>query len=184
MGIKTVHKTLYSPDLAPGDFWLFPKLKGCRYETIEELKEALTKVIDTLTQEDFHVAFSKLLERYNKCSAVGGDYFERDECFMCVLSIKWPIRKKSGNLFNDPRVYICINEYWKHCLQLHIFPRNQWWSVFSCAIRLSMKSFTDHSNPDIFYTGGSLYFLLLRMSLFLSLARSSKSIISSISKII
>ena len=44
VGIETVPKTLYSPDLAPGDFWLFPKLKGCRYETIEELKEALTKV--------------------------------------------------------------------------------------------------------------------------------------------
>ena len=41
--------TPYSPDLAPCDFWLFPKLRGCRYETIEEMKEAVTKVIDTLT---------------------------------------------------------------------------------------------------------------------------------------
>ena len=38
------------------DFCLFPKLRGCRYETIE-MKEAVTKVIDTLTQEDFHGAF-------------------------------------------------------------------------------------------------------------------------------
>ncbi len=36
---------------------LFSKLRGCRYETIEEMKEAVTKVIDTLTQEDFHGAF-------------------------------------------------------------------------------------------------------------------------------
>ena len=54
MGIKTVPQPPYSPDLAPCDFWLFPKLKeklrGCRYETIEEMKEAVTKVIDTLTQ--------------------------------------------------------------------------------------------------------------------------------------
>ena len=63
MGIKTVLYTLYSPDIAPCDFWLFPKLKGCRYETIEEMKEAVTKVIDTLTQEDFHGVFQKLLER-------------------------------------------------------------------------------------------------------------------------
>ena len=63
MGIKIVPHPLYSPDLAPGDFWLFPKLRGCRYETIEEMKEAVTKVIDTLTQEDFHGAFQKLLER-------------------------------------------------------------------------------------------------------------------------
>ena len=62
------------------------------------MKEAATKVIDTLTQEDFPGAFKKLLERYNKCIAVGGDYFEGDKSFMCVLSIKVPIRKKSGNL--------------------------------------------------------------------------------------
>ena len=55
----------FSPDLAPCDFWLFAKLRGCHYETIEEMKEAVTKVIDTLTQEDFHGAFQKLLERYN-----------------------------------------------------------------------------------------------------------------------
>ena len=58
MGIKTLPQPPYSPDLAPCDFWLFPKLKenlrGYRYETIEEMKEAVTKVIDMLTQEDFH----------------------------------------------------------------------------------------------------------------------------------
>ena len=36
------------------------------------------KVIDTLTQEDFYEAFQKLLERYNKCIAAEGDYFEWD----------------------------------------------------------------------------------------------------------
>ena len=78
IGIKTVPHPSYSPDLAPCDFCLFPKLRSCRYETIEEMKEAVTKVIDTLTQEDFHGAFQKLLERYNKCIAAGGDYFEGD----------------------------------------------------------------------------------------------------------
>ena len=77
-----------SLDLYPSDFWLFPKLRGCRYETIEEMKEAVTKVIDTLTQEEFHGALQKLLERYNKCIAAGGDYFKGDKRFMCVLSIK------------------------------------------------------------------------------------------------
>ena len=47
-------------------------------ETIEEMKEAVMKVIDTLTQEDFHGTFQKLLESYNKCIAAGGDYFEGD----------------------------------------------------------------------------------------------------------
>ena len=40
------------------------------------MKEAVTKVIDTLTQEDSYGAFQTLLEQYNKCIAVGEDYFE------------------------------------------------------------------------------------------------------------
>ena len=78
MGIKTVPQPPYSPDLAPYDFWLFPKIRGCCYETIEEMKEAVTKVIDTLTQEDFDGAFQKLLEQYNRWIAAGGDYFKGD----------------------------------------------------------------------------------------------------------
>ena len=78
MGIKTVPHRPYSPDVAPCDFCLFPKLRGCRYETIEKMKEAVTKVIDTLTQVDFHGAFQKLLKRYNKCIAGGGDYVKGD----------------------------------------------------------------------------------------------------------
>ena len=63
MGIKTVSQRSYSPELAPCDFWLFPKLRGYRYETIEEMKEAVTKVIGMLTQNDFYGALQKLLER-------------------------------------------------------------------------------------------------------------------------
>ena len=77
MGIKTVPHPPYSPDLAPCDFWLFPKLRGCRYGTIE-MKEAVTKVIDTLTQADFPGALQKCVEKYNKCTAAGGYYFEGD----------------------------------------------------------------------------------------------------------
>ena len=78
MGIKIVHHPPYCPDLAPCDFWLFPKLRGCHYETIEGMKEAVMKVINMLTQEDIHGAFQKLLGWHNKCIAAGGDYFEED----------------------------------------------------------------------------------------------------------
>ena len=77
MGINTVLHPPYNPDLAPCDFCLFPRLRGCHYETIEKIKEAVTKVIDTLTQEDFNGAFQKLLERYKRIAA-GGNYFEGD----------------------------------------------------------------------------------------------------------
>ena len=62
------------------------------------MKEAVTKV------NDFHEALQKLLERYKFISA-GGDYFEGDYSFTCVLSIKVSIRKKSGNLSYAPRIY-------------------------------------------------------------------------------
>ena len=57
---------------------MYMSMQHCRYETIEEMKEAVTKVIDRLTEEEFHGAFQKLLERYNKCVAAGGYYFEGD----------------------------------------------------------------------------------------------------------
>ena len=67
MVIKTVPHPVYSPDLAPCDFCLFPKhkekLRGCRYETIEEMKEVVTKVIEMPPHVDFYGAFQKLLER-------------------------------------------------------------------------------------------------------------------------
>ena len=71
MGIKTVPQP-------PCDFSLFPKPTGCRYETSEEMKEAVTKVIDTHTQDVINGALKKLLERYNKCITAGVYYFERD----------------------------------------------------------------------------------------------------------
>ena len=92
MGINTVPHRPYSPDLAPCDFGIFPKLKenlrGCCYETIKEMKEAVTKVIDTLTQEDFHEAFQKLLGRY-ECIAAGEDYFEGD-FHVCTINKSAP----------------------------------------------------------------------------------------------
>ena len=76
MGIKTVPHPPYSPNLSPVTFGY--SLSSEAIETIEEMKEAVTKVIDTLTEEDFRGAFQKLLEQYNKCIAAGGDYFEGD----------------------------------------------------------------------------------------------------------
>ena len=63
-----------------------------------------------LTQEDFHGTFQKLLERY-KCIAAGGDVCEGVKSFMCILLIKVPKRKKSGNLFNDPPTFLLPSEH-------------------------------------------------------------------------
>ena len=97
MGIKTVPHHPYSPDLAPCDFWLFPKLRGCHYETIEEMKEVVTKVIDTLTQEDFHEVVGMVQQVH--CSR--RRLLQRGlEFHVCTIN-KSAHKKKSGNLLND-----------------------------------------------------------------------------------
>ena len=83
------------------------------------MKETVTKVIDTLTQEDFHGVFQKLLERYNKCIAAGGDYFERGLEFHACAINKSAHTKKSGNLFNDPRIYTFLSTEYTFCYACH-----------------------------------------------------------------
>ena len=102
MDIKSVPHRPYSLDLAPCDFWLFPKLKeklrGGRYETIEEMKEAVTEVIDTLTQEGLpkdvgtvqvHCSWRRLLRRGL-------------EFHVCTINKSASTKKK---LFNEPCIY-------------------------------------------------------------------------------
>jgi hypothetical protein len=53
----------YPPDLALCDFFLFPKikfkLKGCQFDTIEEIQAELQRVLDTLREMDFQEVFKK-----------------------------------------------------------------------------------------------------------------------------
>ena len=55
------------------------------------MKEAVMKVIDTLTQEEFHGTFQKLLEQYNKRIAAGGVYFEEVHVF--TINRSAPMKK-------------------------------------------------------------------------------------------
>jgi len=72
----------YSPDLAPCDFFLFPKMKlkrkGRRFDTITENQAETQKVLDTLTEKDFQEAFQKRRRRWDRCLHSGGNYFEGD----------------------------------------------------------------------------------------------------------
>lgn len=72
----------YSPDLAPADFFLFPKLKsvlkGRRFDTVAEIKENSLRDLRAIKPEEFQKSFSKLQRRWQKCIQVGGHYFEGD----------------------------------------------------------------------------------------------------------
>jgi hypothetical protein len=73
----------YFPDLAPCDFFLFPKmklkLKGHRFDTIEEIQAESQRVLDTLREKDFQEAFQKWRRQWDQCLHAGGNYFEGDD---------------------------------------------------------------------------------------------------------
>ena len=80
--IPVVPHPPYSHDLAPADFFLFPKLKttlkGRRFQTIEEIQENATIELRAITSSAFQGAFQKWKKRWERCIASRGDYFEGD----------------------------------------------------------------------------------------------------------
>jgi histone-lysine N-methyltransferase SETMAR len=77
-GIITLLHLPYSPDLAPCNFFLFPKmklqLKDCHFERVEEIQWESQNVLGTLREQDFQ----QWLWRWNQCVTAQGDYFEGD----------------------------------------------------------------------------------------------------------
>jgi len=80
--IITLPHPPYSPDLAPCDFLLFPKmklqLKGCRFDRVEEIQRESQNVLGTLREQDFQHAFQQWQWRWDWCVTAQGDYFEGD----------------------------------------------------------------------------------------------------------
>ena len=72
----------YSPDLAPNDMFLFPKLKmklkGRRMQTLEEIQADSQAVLNTLRENDFQECFKHWHHRWDRCQASEGDYIEGD----------------------------------------------------------------------------------------------------------
>ena len=73
----------YSPDLAPADFFLFPKLKstlkGRRFQTVEEIKENSLQDLRAIPQNTFQDAFQNWKKRWERCINSSGEYFEGDK---------------------------------------------------------------------------------------------------------
>ncbi|GFS04837.1 histone-lysine N-methyltransferase SETMAR [Elysia marginata] len=70
----------YSPDLAPCDFHLFPKMKehlrGQRFETEEDIIQATKVAIKNLDKYSYGTAFKDWLQRIEKCANNCGCYVE------------------------------------------------------------------------------------------------------------
>jgi len=72
----------YSPDLAPADFFMFPKLKttlkGRRFQTIEEIQQNAIRELRTITESAFQEAFQQWKKHWERCITSRGDCFEGD----------------------------------------------------------------------------------------------------------
>jgi len=80
--VTVVPHTPYLPDLAPSYFFLFPKLKmklkGQRFQTVEEIQAESQAVLNTLRENGFQECFKNWQRRWDRCQASEGDYFEGD----------------------------------------------------------------------------------------------------------
>jgi len=78
--VAVLHHPPYSPDLAPADYFFFPKfkfsLKGQHFQTVEEIQCAVTRELNNISKTAFLEGMKKLKERANKCGDQGGMYFE------------------------------------------------------------------------------------------------------------
>lgn len=81
LGCQLLDHPPYSPDLAPMDFRIFPvvksALKGQRFDSFQELSNAIHRVVYDLESEWFRDMFDQWIERHNKCISVQGDYIEK-----------------------------------------------------------------------------------------------------------
>jgi transposase len=80
--IITLPRPPYSPDLAPCDFFPFPKmklqLKGCRFDGVEEIQQESQNALGRLQDQDFQHVFQQWQWRWDRCGIAQGDYFEGD----------------------------------------------------------------------------------------------------------
>ena len=80
---KISRTSIRSPDLAPCDFWLFPKLKrplrGTRFESIDDIKAESKKALMAIPEKDCLACFEVWKIHWYKCISSRGDYFERDK---------------------------------------------------------------------------------------------------------
>ncbi|KAG5322709.1 MOS1T transposase, partial [Pseudoatta argentina] len=78
--VSVLNHPPYSPDLAPCDFSLFPKLKlklkGRFFDDIPTIQSASTQALEAIPQTELEHAFESLLNRCNKYIEATGEYFE------------------------------------------------------------------------------------------------------------
>ena len=78
--VATLSQPPYSPDMAPADYFLFPKIKfsmkGTRFASIEAIQTAVTRALQEIPVDAFQNAYRAWQSRWKKCIDAQGEYFE------------------------------------------------------------------------------------------------------------
>jgi hypothetical protein len=78
--VTVIDHSPYSPDLAPADYVLFPKvkshLKRRLFDSISDTQKAVTFTLNCIAKDDFYIAIQKLYDRANLCVQLEGMYVE------------------------------------------------------------------------------------------------------------
>ncbi|GBN06927.1 Histone-lysine N-methyltransferase SETMAR [Araneus ventricosus] len=81
LGWERLERPVYSPDLTPSDFHLFPALKsalsGRHFRSNKEVRQALRNFLLSLDTDFYQDGFLKLISQYGRCINVGGEYVEK-----------------------------------------------------------------------------------------------------------
>ena len=80
-GFEILPHPPYSPDMAPSDFYLFPKLKsylrGTQYGSNKGVIEAVTKYLGDQEKAFYFEVIRKYEQRWAKCIVLKGYYIEK-----------------------------------------------------------------------------------------------------------
>ena len=86
-----IEQPQYSPDMAPADCFLFPKLKlplrGARFQSIEDIKKNSRRVLKSVPENAFKKCFNDWIIGWNKCIISGGAHFGGDKINLDVLDL-------------------------------------------------------------------------------------------------
>ena len=81
VGFERIEHSPYSPDLAPMDFAVFPRMKGelrgKRFDNVYEIQTEVRSFLKKCTEDWYSEIYSAWIERHRKCIACDGEYFEK-----------------------------------------------------------------------------------------------------------
>jgi hypothetical protein len=120
----------YLPDLAPCDFYLFPKiksvLKGTHFLSVEDVKVKTTEILNSLTENDMQNCFERWQHHMQLCVNSEGNYFEGDIVNLLNLSNRNSYRHSlvffvsDLVLSGDPTHQLSVDvQYFEKCCHHH-----------------------------------------------------------------